>query len=185
MTMSRYTLLTACLVCALASACDEDRDQWREPEPPSLPPPVGTLVFDWSIEGRQDADACVEVEAVSFDAVIVDEGFAIGRFSFPCEFFEGRVNLYEDDFVARSALLDELGRSALGRIFEDTFAIGEGLETRLILDFPSQPVPMASQPDAGTPPSGTPDAGTGESPDPGTPPGNDTADAGASDAAAP
>ena len=165
--VSRYPLILACLVPFLAVACDDDDDDWRRP-PPELPEAVGSLVFDWSIEGRQDADACVEVEAVTFEAIIVDEGFIIGGVSAPCEDFEARVDLYEDDFLARSSLLDASGRPALGRIFEDLFVIGEGQETRLVMDFPSQPVPMDPVPDAGLPPS-TPDAGEAATPDAATP----------------
>ncbi|HTV17527.1 MAG TPA: hypothetical protein VMG12_02620, partial [Polyangiaceae bacterium] len=109
----------------LAVACDESDDDWRGGGgPPSLPEPVGTLVFDWSIEGRQDADACVEAEAATFDAIIVDQGYVVASISVPCEDFEASVGLYEDDFLARSSLLDASGRPALGRIFEDLFVIG-------------------------------------------------------------
>jgi hypothetical protein len=178
------------LVSALAAGgCSDDDDDYPTQPPPGSGSATGTLVFDWSIEGRQDADACVEAGAVSFDAIIVDEGFVIRSLSVPCEDFEASVELYVDDFLARSSLLAESRRPALGRIIEDLFLIDEGKETRLILDFPIAAVPMEPMdpvPDAGAPAS--PDAGPVVSPDAGPPPDagtpdEATPDAGAADAA--
>src|SRR5262245_3199624 len=103
--MSRFLLSSVCLLSALSvSACDDDDDRLDDfgPGMPSGPVTTGTLVFDWSIEGRKDADACVEAGAVTFDAIIVDEGYVIGDVSAPCEDFTTGVNLYTDDFLTRS-----------------------------------------------------------------------------------
>jgi hypothetical protein len=180
------------LISALAaSGCSDDDDFGAPPPPPPGPgSAVGTLVFDWSIQGRQDADVCVEVGAISFDAIIVDEGFVVGDVSAPCEDFEASVDLYVDDFLARSTLLDDRRLPALGRIIDDFFLIDEGLETRLILDFPGTAVPMEPAPDAGLPDAGPGDVGSPDAspdeplPNAGSLPDEATPDAGAPDATA-
>jgi hypothetical protein len=193
--VSRFLLSRAGLVSVLlAVGCSDDEFGSGGPSGPSRPPSaIGTLVFDWSIEGRQDADACVEVGAVSFDAIIVDEGFVIRDLSVPCEDFEASVELYVDDFLARSSLLDEQKRPAVGRIIEDLFVIEEGRVTHLVMDYLGAPVPMDPEPDAGVPGSGDggpsvpPDAAPPDEetppPDAGPPTEDGTPDAGAPDAA--
>lgn len=193
--MSRLLFSSAGLVSLLlAAGCNDDAEFGPGgPSGPSGPPTAtGTLVFDWSIEGRQDADACVEFGAVTFDAIIVDEGFVIRDLSVPCEDFEASVELYVDDFLARSSLLDERQAPAVGRIIEDLFVIEEGKVTHLVMDYLGTPVPMDPVPDAGMPvpgsdagPAVVPDAGpTDEEPPPpdaGSSP-EDGPDAGAPDA---
>ena len=191
--MSRFLLSRAGLASVLlAVGCSDDEFDYPGPSGPVGPPSAtGTLVFDWSIEGRQDADACVEVGAVSFDAIIVDEGFVIRDLSVPCEDFETSVELYVDDFLARSSLLDEDKRPAVGRIIEDLFVIEEGRVTHLVMDYLGAPVPMDPAPDAGVPAPAdggatvSPDAAPPDEetpPDSGPPP-EDAPDAGAADAA--
>jgi hypothetical protein len=193
--VSRFLLSSAGLVSVLlALGCNDDEFGPIGPSGPSGPPAAtGTLVFDWSIEGRQDAEACVEVGAVSFDAIIVDEGFVVRDLSVPCEDFEARVELYTDDFLARSSLLDEEQRPAVGRIIEDLFVIEEGRVTHLVMDYLGAPVPMDPVPDAGAPVPGvdggstvSPDAAAPDEetpPDAGPPPEDGPPDAGAADAA--
>lgn len=188
--VSRLTSFSsACLVAVLLGACSED-DDWGRPRPPpgGGPAATGTLIFDWSIEGAKDVEACDEAGAVSFQAIIVDEGFVIGDVSAPCEDFETSVELYVDDFLSRASLLDADGVPALGRIIEDLFTIGDGQVTRILMDFPSAAVPMDPVPDAGAPEPGEPDAGPSEPSEPdagppveGTPP-EATPDAGVVDA---
>ena len=169
--MSRVSRLTsfssACLVAVLLGACSED-DDWGPPRPPpgGQPSATGTLIFDWSIEGAKDVEACDEAGAVSFEAIIVDEGFVIGDVSAPCEDFETSVELYVDDFLSRASLLDADGVPALGRIIEDLFTIGDGQVTRILMDFPSAAVPMDPMPDAGPPEPSEPDAGPSEPSEP-------------------
>jgi hypothetical protein len=191
--VSRLLLSSAGLVCALVAVGCSD-DEFDPPRPPGEPSSAGELVFDWSIQGRQDAEACVEVGAISFDAIIVDEGFVVRDLSVPCEDFEARVDLYVDDFLARSSLLDDRSVPAVGRIIEDLFVIEEGRVTHLVIDFPAAPVPMDPAPDAGAPLPGSGDGGASVSPDAAppdeetppdgeAPPDAGTSDAGAADAA--
>lgn len=184
--VSRSLFARACWLAALVCACSEDDDFGSRRPGPGSPSATGTLVFDWSIEGRKDAEACEEAGAVTFEAVVIDEGFLIGDVVVPCEDFEARVDLYVDDFLTRCSLLDERGVPALGRIIEDLFVIAEGKETRLVMDFPSAPVPMDPVPDAGAPPpadAGADTAPGAEDPPPAEPPPpGDPADAGAPDA---
>lgn len=188
--MSRFLLSSAGLACLLAVGCDDDDFGPYGPGGPGGPgePTVtGTLVFDWSIDGRKDAEACVEAGAVTFDAIIVDEGWVVRDVTVPCEDFEASIDLYVDDFLARSSLLDESLVPALGRIIEDLFLIEEGRVTHLVMDFPLAAIPTDPVPDAGTPPPGPADAGPLPTPDaapPEEPPPDDgTPDAGAADAA--
>lgn len=191
--MSRLLLSSAGLVCALVAVGCTD-DDFGPPRPPGEPASTGELVFDWSIQGRQDAEACVEVGAISFDAIIVDEGFVVRDLSVPCEDFEASVRLYVDDFLARSSLLDDRSVPAVGRIVEDLFVIEEGRVTHLVIDFPAAPVPMDPAADAGMPAPGSGDGGSSVSPDAAAPdeptpsggeapPDAGTLDAGAADAA--
>jgi hypothetical protein len=188
--VSRTLLFSACLCSTLVvSACnDEGSYQQSDPYPsgPNTPTATGTLEFRWSIDGRQEAAACTEAGVVTFDAVIVDEGFVIGEVRAPCTDFETSAELYTDDFLARSTLIDERGSPALRRIVEDAFEIAEDKLTRLVIDFPTAAVPMDPEADAGAPPA--PDAGPEPLPEPdaGEPPPEATGDAGtAGDAAAP
>lgn len=189
--MSRFLLSIAGLASLLlAVGCDDDEFRSDGPSgPPGPPAATGTLVFDWSIDGRQDAEACVEIGAVSFDAIIVDEGWVVRDVSVPCEDFGASVELYVDDFLARSSLLDERRVPAVGRIIEDLFVIEEARLTHLVMDFPIAPVPMDPVPDAGAPVPDVDDAGPSVEadaapPDDGQPPPDDgTPDAGAPDAA--
>jgi hypothetical protein len=177
------------LVCALVAVGCTD-DDFDPPRPPGQPASTGELVFDWSIQGRQDAEACVEVGAISFDAIIVDEGFVVRDLSVPCEDFEASVSLYVDDFLARSSLLDDRSVPAVGRIVEDLFVIEEGRVTHLVIDFPAAPVPMDPAADAGVPAPGSGDGGSSVSPDaaapdePTPPDGEGPPDAGTLDAGA-
>lgn len=187
--VSRLLLTGACSLFALLCACSEDDGFDPQRPPPTTQRPTGTLVFDWSIEGRKDADACDEVGALTFEAIVVDEGFVIGDVSAPCEDFETSVELYADDFLTRSSLLDVEGVPALRRIIEDIFVIAEDKVTRLVMDFPSAAEPMDPVPDAGVP-LPEPDAGPATTPDAAppeeeTPPVGDGLDAGVPDAAAP
>jgi len=189
--VSRFLLSTAGLASLLlAFGCSDDEFGSGQPSGPSGPPlATGTLVFDWSIEGRQDAEACVEAGATTFDAIVIDEGFLIRDLSVPCEDFEASVDLYVDDFLARSSLLDERHTPALGRIIEDLFLIEEGRVTHLVMDFPLLAVPMDPVPDGGGPLPGVGDAGPTALPDAAAPdagvlpPDDGRPDGGAPDAA--
>jgi hypothetical protein len=190
--VSRFLLSTAGLVSLLlAVGCDDDEFGPYGPSGPGgpvVPAVTGTLVFDWSIDGRQDAEVCVEVGAATFDAIIVDEGWVVRDLTAPCEDFVASIELYVDDFLARSSLLDERTVPAVGRIIEDLFVIEEGLVTHLVMDFPLAAVPMEPTPDAGAPLPGVSDAGPIATPDAAPaeeepPPDDGTPDAGEADAA--
>ena len=99
---------------------------------------------------------------MAFRADVFDEGFFIGNVEVPCEDFTASQELYLDDYLVRSMLLDIDGASVMRRVVEDFVDIGDGLVTRLVLDFPSAAaVPMAPsdepETDAGAP---RPDSGT-------------------------
>jgi hypothetical protein len=144
-------------------ACSEDEPELPPYSPVPVPGTVGTLEYDWTINGRRVESDCDAVGAVLFEAVIVDQGIRVGSVAVPCEDFHASVELYADDFLSRSALTDVSGNLAVGRILEDRFAIADGLVTTLVADFTDAPVPMEPPPPgAGVAPS--PDAGVAEVP---------------------
>ncbi len=175
--MPRALVFTYSCYLLAAAACSDEDDRFREYPPPPAPR-LGSLEFSWSIDGERDPAACAAAGATTFQSLIVDGGFVVDDIRVPCEDFEASLRLYTDDFRARSALVNVDGYPALRRIVDDLFVIGEGQVTRLVIDFPSPPVP--SSPDAGAPPVPAPDAGGIDViPDTGAP------DAGAPDAGAP
>jgi hypothetical protein len=135
-------------------ACSTDDHDFRYGDAPTQPSgPAGTLEYHWSINGRQEAEDCVDVGAVLFESVVIDRGFVVDGVTVPCEEFEARLSLYQDDFLARSALTDARGYPALGRIIEDIFLIDASQVTTLVMDFPSAALPTQPAADAGTPPA--------------------------------
>jgi hypothetical protein len=132
----------------------------------------GVLQYRWSINGRQVAEDCVDVGAVLFESVVLDEGYVVDGVNVLCEDFSATLPLYGDDFMARSALTDVNGFPAVGRVIDTFFDIESDKVTTLVLDYPSVAVPMepgAAEPgpDAGgTPPASMPDAGTFVEPPP-------------------
>lgn len=163
--MSRILLLAAC-TCWLAVACSDEPDPLPY-SPVPLPGTAGTLEYEWTINGRRVESDCAALGAVFFEAVIIDQGFAVADVAVPCDDFHASVELYADNFLSRSALVDVSGYPAAGRILEDRFAIADGLVTTLISNFTDAPVPMdpSSQPpppEPGVAP--LPDAGVAEVP---------------------
>jgi len=115
------------------------------------------LELSWSIDGRTDSTVCEEVGAVAFAVELYDEGYFVGDLYVPCEDFTTSQDLYVDDYLARSTLVDEDGFAVFRRVVEDFFDITEGEVTRLVMDFPSGAAPVTPPaPDAGAP---VPDAG--------------------------
>ncbi len=164
--MTKAPLFSACLCFILALACSDEHDGYdRGVRPPTSPAASGTLELSWSIEGRQDAAICQEVAAVAFETVLYDQGFGLGRWRAPCADFETSVDIYVDDFVARSTLVDINGARVGRRTVEDSFVIAEGQVTRLVMDFPLASSPM--------PPDDTPDGGATPVTDAGAPPASD------------
>ncbi len=173
------------LLCASSvlgmSACsgDDDYDGDRGPRPEL---PSGMLEVRWSIAGRTDAEVCDEVGAVAFQMDLYDEGYFVGDIEVPCADFSVTQELYVDDYLARSTLLDEDGFFVVRRVVEDFFDVSENQVTRLEMDFPDMAAaPM--EPDAGVPAS---DSGGPPAPaetDAGLSPPPDAGDAAATDAA--
>jgi hypothetical protein len=162
--VSRLLILAACTFW-MAVACSDDEPDLMPFSPVPIPGTEGTLEYDWTINGRRVEADCEAIGALLFEAVIIDQGFRVGDVVAPCEDFHASVELYADDFVSRSALTDNLGDLAVGRIIEDRFSIADGLVTTLLADFTNAPVPMEPPPpDAGVPSS--PDGGAAEVPPP-------------------
>jgi hypothetical protein len=105
------------------------------------------------------------VGATAFEIAIFDEGFFVTEVEAPCDVFTTSLQLYVDDYVARTTLVDAFNDLATGRLVTDFFVIREGEVTRLSIDFPSRSAVaapdagnIAPAPDAGVIPP-APDAG--------------------------
>lgn len=150
--MSRLSLELLCSMALLGlSACSEnDYDDYVDRPVPD--PIYGTLEVSWSIDGRTDAAACDEVGAVAFHMNVYDQGYFVGDLHLPCADFSVTEELYVDDYLGRSTLVDDRGFAVVRRVVEDFFEVAEGQVTRLAMVFPSMPaVPMAQ--DAGVLPA--------------------------------
>jgi len=162
--VSHHPILFSTLCCLVAAGCSEDDDDWIPPSSPR-PSAVGNVEFSWTIDGRSDAAACELVAATAFEVVIFDEGFFVTEVEAPCDVFQTNLELYVDDYVARTTLVDGFNDLATGRLVTDFFVIREGEVTRLSVDFPSGSAVatpdagnIAPAPDAGVIPP-VPDAG--------------------------
>jgi hypothetical protein len=150
---SRLFFATCGLVVAAGCAEDHD-DDFRQQEP--LPPAVrSTLQLNWTIDGTRDPALCERISAVSFNALISNQGFLVTELLAPCPDFQTQVSLWVDGFVVRAALVDASKRLATGRIVQDQVRLVADQVTVLTIDFPSSATMPLSE-DAGT---GT-DAGT-------------------------
>jgi hypothetical protein len=166
-----------CSSLLVISACTEADEPFPQAD---VPPPrtLGTLEYRWTINGERDPAACAAAGATQFQSLLADGGFIVESISVACDDFEASLPLYTDDFRARSALVNVEGFPVLRRIVEDLFVIEEDHVTRLVIDFPSPPLPF--EPDAGAIPAGS-------GPDAGAPPGEvpGVSDAGLFDAGTP
>lgn len=178
--MSRVGVALFCGAGVLGlGACSDDDDDYGDRGPrPELP--YGTVEVRWSIGGRTDAEACEEVGAVAFQMALYDEGYFVGDVEAPCADFGATQELYVDDYLARSTLLDEDGFYVLRRVFEDFFEVAEDQVTLLEMDFPDMaaaPMEPGTATDAGADAGGEP--APGEQLDAGASPPPDAGDAGA------
>jgi hypothetical protein len=152
------TILPFALLCAsLCPACSDDDDADDDRSAPARP--VGTLELSWSIDGQTDPAVCQTLGAEAFEVIIFDEGFFVTEREPPCTDFVTSLDLFVDDYVARTTLVDANDFLVTRRTVEDYFQINEGRVTRLAVDFPSDSAPPLTPPltDAGVAP--TADAG--------------------------
>jgi hypothetical protein len=182
--LSKFRLILLCGAALLGSACSDDDDDYDRGPRPELS--YGTLEVRWSIDGRTDAEACEDIGAVAFQTDLYDQGYFVGDLEVPCADFSVTQELYVDDYLARSTLLDEDGFYVVRRVVEDFFEVGEDQVTLLEMDFPNMaaaPMNPSAGADAGVSPA---DAGgepePGEPPDAGPAPASDAGDAGTADA---
>jgi hypothetical protein len=120
---------------------------------------VGTVELSWSIDGRTEAGACEALEAEAFGVLIFDERFFVLEHEAPCADFVTRLDLFVDDYIARTTLVDTADFLVTRRVIEDYFQISEGALTRLSMDFPSAAARPVTDAGAAAP---SPDAGPGD-----------------------
>ncbi len=143
----------------MCPACSEDG--YGDPGDRTVPPrPVGTVELSWSIDGRTEAAACEALQAEAFEVLIFDERFFVLEHEAPCADFVTRLDLFVDDYIARTTLVDPRDFLVTPRVVEDYFQIEEGALTRLSIDFPSAAAEPVTDAGAGAP---LPDAGLGDS----------------------
>ena len=130
------TILPVLVWALLCPACSEDTY-----DPNVSPRPVGTLELSWSIDGRADAAACEALGAHAFEAIIFAGRLFITEREPPCTDFATSVDLFVDDYIARTTLVDVNDFLATRRVVEDYFQINDGSVTRLSVDFPSDSAP--------------------------------------------
>jgi hypothetical protein len=147
--VSRALLFAGCCSLTVSLACSDEHDERFRPGPPLSPDRLGSVEFRWSIDGEEDPAACTASGAATFQALIADGGYIVESIAVPCEDFEATLPLFVDDFRSRSSLVSVDGYPVLGRIVEDLFVIERGKVTRLVIDFPSRPIPVSQ--DAGVP----------------------------------
>jgi hypothetical protein len=141
------------LCCTLAiTACGEDHDfdapSGRDPGPPA---PAATLAINWTIDGARDPALCDAVGATSFDAIISSHGFLVTQIDVPCADFETRLNLWVDNFIIQSTLVNAQFVSATRRSVRDLVTLSATGVTVLSVDLPSMQS-MLEGPDAGAMP---------------------------------
>lgn len=145
----------------LTGGCNDD-DRRRPRIGSDEPPPVGAVELTWSIDGSQDPASCEAIGATAFEALISDQGYVVRGLEVPCSSFNTATELYVDDFVVRTRLIDERDLSVSRRVVLDRFLVLEGQLTTIHIDFPSERV---AQPGGGADAGAGPrDAGTGEDP---------------------
>lgn len=143
-------MLPAAVLLLFAACSDDRRDEDRVPTRP-----FGTLELRWSIDGETDPAACEALDATAFEVIVFDEGYFVTEREVPCSEFEASIELFVDDYVARSTLVDQYDFPVTRRIVEDFFLIEDGEVTRLAIDFASDTA--GGEADAGVTP--VPDAG--------------------------
>lgn len=122
----------ALAVCTLTGCFIDDDDDFRS----EFVGP-GTLVVDWSIDGRQDAFVCADfgVDSISI-AVETTSGFYIGEYVQACEAFATSIPLDPDTYFADAVLLDRAGREITTAVPIDPFSVFGDDVIEIPIDFP-------------------------------------------------
>jgi hypothetical protein len=109
--MRRATSL-ALLVSAIGSGCAGGSDTASG---------TGTLVIEWSIEGRNDAASCRALDAASLE-IQISRGFEdpVTEVEAPCDAFSKEIELFDGEYDIRGTLVDASGEpAALKKIVVD------------------------------------------------------------------
>lgn len=100
-------------------------------------PRLGTLLVDWTVEGRHATAACRETGADTVDITIsTGRGDVVDEFQELCESFEVSVDLLPGTYLIDAVLLDANG-TAITTTVSDRVFIDPGVGTVSAVDFPT------------------------------------------------
>jgi hypothetical protein len=101
------------------------------------PPPLGTLLVDWTVAGSKRALTCADFSADSIDVVIrTHDGLFVDEFTEYCESFQTSVDLSPGTYVVDAVLLDA-GGSELTTPVTDRLRVYRWETSVSALDFPA------------------------------------------------
>jgi hypothetical protein len=124
------TLALIALTSALMSAGCVVRDDG--------PPPNGTLIVDWTIDGTTDPAKCSQSNADSIQVTINDlNGDNIGTFDQSCNAFAESISLEPADYTASAILVDSNGKPLTTAVPINRFSIYGATELDIPIDFPA------------------------------------------------
>lgn len=99
---------------------------------------AGTLVVDWTVDGRADPDACDQSAAATLDtSVWTSQGDPVGEFSDPCDVFVTSIDLEPGSYYAEAVLRDAYGADRTTAVPMDDITIFGGDTLTVPVDFPS------------------------------------------------
>ena len=122
-------------LAASATGCFIVAEDDTAPPPPYV---SGSLIVDWSIDGRKDPGECRQgaVESIS---IVVETAYGtfVGEYEQACEAFATSIELEPGDYVADVVLLDPTGSERTTRIRVRPFQIYSYDTAVLPVDFPA------------------------------------------------
>lgn len=130
--MKALFVAAALAACTVTGCSTDDDDFFSEFGGP------GTLIVDWSIDGRQDRFVCADfgVDTISV-AVSTTDGFFIGEFLQDCEAFATSIPLDPDTYFADAVLLDDFGQEITTVVAIDVFSVFGDDVIEIPVDFPA------------------------------------------------
>jgi hypothetical protein len=97
---------------------------------------IGTVQLNWTIGGQRGPDLCARFGAAALHVVLIEDGFAVDRFEFPCEDFSTSLELLADDYAVRMTLVDAGHFRLTDRTVTTTFLLYQGEREVIDVDFP-------------------------------------------------
>jgi hypothetical protein len=122
--------LALLLGASLLAGCSEGSDEV------SVEALTGTVQLNWTIGGQASPDMCGQFAVAAFHVTLIDDGFVVDRFEFPCEDFSASLKLFVDDYAVRTTLVDAGNFRLTDRTVTTTFSLFQGEREVIDVDFP-------------------------------------------------